>query len=152
MRLESLRTRLARVAREMPANASSDSAAARNARRLASIEREPEGPRRDFAIQLVVRTAANMEEPEDLQALVDAIGAESIARVFPTGLSTQPVAFFRARTREWHAECQKEAASKTTSELRNGIAEILGRSGVVPDDAIAAQVRAQIAQEKAAQS
>jgi hypothetical protein len=101
--LSHLRFQLAQIRREMPAVATNEGAPARNAKRLASIAAQPEGPRRDFAIQIAVRSAANNEDPEFLQAIVDAIGAESIARVFPDGLPTQPIAFLRAAARAWQS-------------------------------------------------
>jgi hypothetical protein len=85
----------------MPPVSSSDGATERNAERLACIAAQPEGPARDFVIEVCVLAAAGAEEPENYQTLIDAIGAEAIARAFPAGVSGQPIASVRARARAY---------------------------------------------------
>ena len=97
----SIRDRLAKLAASMPALTSSDGAPERNAERLACIAAQPEGPARDFTIQVCTHAAAEVEEPRDYQTLIDAIGAEAIARAFPAGVPGQPIADVRARARAW---------------------------------------------------
>jgi hypothetical protein len=97
----SIRDRLAKLAASMPALTSSDGAPERNAERLACIAAQPEGPARDFTIQVCTHAAAEREGPKDYQTLIDAIGAEAIARAFPAGVPGQPIADVRARARAW---------------------------------------------------
>jgi hypothetical protein len=78
---------------------SSDGAPERNTRRLECIAAQPEGPARDFVIEVCVLAAAGAEEPENYQTLIDAIGAEAIARAFPAGVPGQPIADVRSRAR-----------------------------------------------------
>ena len=99
--LGSIRDRLAKLAASMPALTSSDGAPERNAERLACIAAQPEGPARDFTIQVCTHAAAEREGPKDYQTLIDAIGAEAIARAFPAGVPGQPIADVRARARAW---------------------------------------------------
>jgi len=101
VRIEALRGRLDKLAREMPPVSSSDGATERNAERLACIAAQPEGPARDFTIQVCTHAAAEREGPKDYQTLIDAIGAEAIARAFPAGVPGQPIADVRARARAW---------------------------------------------------
>jgi hypothetical protein len=68
---------------------------------LACIAAQPEGPARDFTIQVCTHAAAEREGPKDYQTLIDAIGAEAIARAFPAGVPGQPIADVRARARAW---------------------------------------------------
>ena len=95
----SIRDRLAKLAASMPALTSSDGAPERNAERLACIAAQPEGPARDFTIQVCTHAAAEREGPKDYQTLIDAIGAEAIARAFPAGVPGQPIADVRSRAR-----------------------------------------------------
>jgi hypothetical protein len=97
----SIRDRLAKLAASMPALTSSEGATERNAERLACIAAQPEGPARDFTIQVCTHAAAEREGPKDYQTLIDAIGAEAIARAFPAGVPGQPIADVRARARAW---------------------------------------------------
>jgi len=127
MNLQGLKAQLALIRAQLPTVTSNTGAAARNSARLASIAEQPEGPRRDFMIDIMVAVASQMEEPSDLQAFVDAIGAEDIARTHPHGLPTQPGPVFRRLAREWKAPANYECK-------------------------IAAQLREQIAAEKARQS
>jgi hypothetical protein len=85
----------------MPALVSSTGATARHVERLARIEAEPPGPRRDVVTNLVVRTSRN-EEPGDFGALIDAIGPERIAAAFPGGVpAVEPDPGVRSRARSW---------------------------------------------------
>ena len=97
----SIRDRLAKLAASMPALTSSEGATERNAERLACIAAQPEGPARDFTIEVCVHSAAGVEEPEDFAALLAAIGPERIAAVFPAGVPGQPIADLRARARAY---------------------------------------------------
>jgi len=100
--LQALRGRLDRVAREMLPVSFSEGAPTRNARRLATIAAEAEGPRRDVVVMMMVHSACGIEEPADYHALVDAIGPEAIARAFPTGIPVQTAcADVRARVRAY---------------------------------------------------
>jgi hypothetical protein len=99
--LANLRSQLASLRAQLPAIQSNDGGPARNARRLACIEAAPEGPARDFTILACVLAAAGVEEPEDYQTLIDAIGAEAIARAFPAGPPMQPITSVRARARAY---------------------------------------------------
>ena len=103
MRLEALRGRLDKLAREMPSLASSEGGPRRNAARLERIAAETPGPRRDLTIRLAV-AGGRFEEPSDFQALIDAIGPERIAAVYPDGApAVEPDASLRARARADHA-------------------------------------------------
>jgi hypothetical protein len=101
MDLGSIRDRLNRLAAAMPSVSSTAGAPERNAERLACIEAAPNGPARDFAIEVCVYCAAGVEEPEDFAALLAAIGPERIAAVFPAGVPGQPIADVRARARAY---------------------------------------------------
>jgi hypothetical protein len=85
----------------MPPVSSSDGAPERNAERLACIAAQPEGPARDFTIEVCVCCAAGVEEPADFAALLAAIGPERIAAVFSAGVPGQPIADVRARARAY---------------------------------------------------
>ena len=126
MRLEALRGRLAKLAREMPALASNTGGPARNAQRLASIEAAPEGAHRNVAVMLAVHAASGTEEPEDFAALVDAIGPGAIALALPAGLPTQPTADTRARARAWHAPAGE------TSSIVLALREQIAQEAVTP--------------------
>jgi hypothetical protein len=111
----------------LPAVTSDTSAAERNARRLASIAQQPEGPARRFVIDVMVSTARN-EEPEDFAELIAKIDPVALGEAFPGGLpQVFPDPFMRARARAW----------KTPPGYQCKIATML---------------REQIAAEKAAQS
>jgi hypothetical protein len=96
-----IRRSLEQLRAAMPAPTSNEGAAVRNARRLASIAEQPEGPARRFVIDVMVTTARN-EEPEDFAALLDAIDPVALGEAFPGGLpQVFPDPFMRARARAW---------------------------------------------------
>jgi hypothetical protein len=103
MSIASLKNRIARVRQSMPEAPAVDAGAAeRNARRLATIAAEDEGPRRNIVVMMMVHSACGLEEPTDYQALVEAIGHESIERAFPAGIPIQTAcADVRERARAW---------------------------------------------------
>jgi hypothetical protein len=117
--LSGLRSQLAALRASLPVVTANDGAAARNAARLASINEQPEGPRRDFVISAVTCSAISMEEPADLRALLDAIGAEAIERAHPRGLPSQPGPVFRRLRREWKAPPDYQC--KIAAQLRASI-------------------------------
>jgi hypothetical protein len=120
--LGSIRDRLAKLAASMPALTSSEGATERNAERLACIAAQPEGPARDFTIQVCTHAAAEVEEPENYQTLIDAIGAEAIARAFPAGVPGQPIADVRARARAYHTPAG--FVDPITARLRAQLAQV----------------------------
>ena len=122
MRIEALRGRLDKLAREMPPVSSSDGAPERNAELLACIAAQPEGPARDFTIQVCTHAAAEVEEPRDYQTLIDAIGAEAIARAFPAGVPGQPIADVRARARAYRVPAG--TIDPITAMLRAQLAQV----------------------------
>ena len=97
-----IKARIARLFSRLPlADEPRASVEARRARVLAAIAAEPEGPRRDVAIQLALWAASVVEEPEDLAAIVEAIGPD-VTRAFPDGAPTsQGDRASRARARAY---------------------------------------------------
>jgi hypothetical protein len=102
VRLEALRGRLSKLAREMPALVSSDVATARHASALERIAAEPAGPRRDLVVRLAVAHCRQVDEPVEYAEFLAAVGDERLRCVFPDGApAVCPDAAFRARARAW---------------------------------------------------
>jgi hypothetical protein len=98
--ISSLKNRLDALEQSMPPTASTEGAAERNARRLASIAATPEGAKRNIAIMCLVHAASGTETDEGYVAFVDSIGHEAIERAFPAGIPVQTAyADVRARAR-----------------------------------------------------
>ncbi len=108
MRLESLRARLAMVAREMPAVTSSEGATARHAEHLARIESEKPGPRRDLTVRLAVNHCRLVDEPAEYAEFLAAVGRGA-------GTAKLDAAKNRARMRR----CQRPLRNQNQQPIRS---------------------------------
>lgn len=102
MMIASLRGRLDKLTREMPALVSSEVATARHAEHLDHITAEPPGPRRHLVVRLAVALCREVDEPAEYAEFLAAVGDERLRSVFPDGVpAVCPDATFRSRARAW---------------------------------------------------
>ena len=127
MRLEALRGRLSKLAREMPLLVSSEGAIARHASALERIAAEPAGPRRDLVVRLAVAHCRQVDEPAEYAEFLASVGDERLRCVFPDGApAVCPDATFRALARAW-----KEPAGYV-SRIGAILREQIAREAVTP--------------------